>query len=368
MSRRRRSRWQGESFGASLADILMTALGCVLLLFLVAVMQIRDSLRIEKKAHGATQARLIAEEEGRIIAEQDREFELGKRRAIETALSDAQSARGQANNALTSALDQLAATQRALAEANARAEAANIRYAQLRSAAQTAVTELDPRTANPVDVMLVIDGTRSMQPSLDATRANLNSTIEALRVVSPTARIGVVVFRDKREKKRLRLQTHPLTENVASLSRFLKRIEATSTKVDDDLPEWICGGIAQATKANWRRDAIRLVIVVSDAGSQVEGAEPCITSATDFHAQGGRVYTLSTLPSGYKHKAHVTQNYDKVVLPEHAAIAMAGGGKHVRATQEGALLTEVLRAAFTSRTETPLDTLRDAVQPVDLGD
>ena len=38
MSRRRREKKGAEVFGTSLADILTTALGCVLLLFLLAVM------------------------------------------------------------------------------------------------------------------------------------------------------------------------------------------------------------------------------------------------------------------------------------------------------------------------------------------
>ncbi len=345
---RRRSRWPANDvFGFSLADILTTALGCVLLLFLVAVFHIRTSLFAEKTAHAETMDQLQAESRGR-----------GK---LAAALGTTRKARGQAEAARGQAERALAAADALNKGLNEELGALRARYAALEGAARDAVDELDPRTARPVDVMLVIDGTRSMKPSLESTRRNLQSAAEALRVVSPTARVGVVVYRDKREKAGMRLQSHALTGDQASLGRFLSGIRATSTRRDRDLPEWLCGCLAHAIEADWREEAIKLVIAASDAGAQDPGAASCLEQARVFRAEGGSVHMLTTRPRGLRRK-HVRKDFNKNVLPQHRAIAKAGGGLHVEQADSDALLTALLRAAYAERSATPLEKLREAVE------
>lgn len=363
MSRRRREKRRvAEVFGTSLADILTTALGCVLLLFLVAVMHIKGSL-------SAAQASLIAEAEKRARAESARLLALDRERAAAAAARVASGAASEAELALAALRaerDGLAAERDALAIALAEREAdargAEARAIALSDAAQAVLGDLDPRTARPVDVMLVVDGTRSMAAGLDATRRNLRSTLDALRVVSPTARVGAVVFRDRREAPEMRLEQHPLTADPAELGAFLAGIEATSTAVDDDRPEWLCGGLSAAVEARWRPEAIKLVIATSDAAADDPGAGPCLATARRFAADGGRVYVLSTPPPGYRSRPAITAEHDRLVRPQHRAIAAAGGGVHVDATEAEGLLTEVLRAAFRARTAEPLDRLRRAVE------
>lgn len=371
MRRRRQGRWKQDEggFGTSLADILTSALGCVLLLFMVAVMHVRSSLaEAESKTLAAVEA-LAAREKARQQAEQQRILEASERAAAERRAQYEAEARHQIIGALSTAEDKVAALEARLRQAEQIAadalqaqQSADQRQLQIRAAASATLAELDPRTARPVDVMLVIDGTRSMEASLDATRRNLNSTLKALRVVSPTARVGVVVFRDKRELPALRLQRHPLTADAGALAGFLEGIEATSTGRDRDMPEWLCGGIADAAQAQWREDAIKLMIVVSDAGAQSPKARACIKSVQGFRAKGGQVHILSMRPPGYEDSQAVQGLYEGRVIPEHAAIAAAGGGLHIRDAQSDALLTEVLQAAFRSRTQVPLDRLRTALE------
>lgn len=369
MSRRRRdSRRDAEVFGPSLADILTTALGCVLLLFLVAVMHIRGSLDRARDA-------LDAEADRRAAAEVDRRAALDRRAAAEAAALAAARDTTDAEAALAAALaaadalraerDGLATERDALAAANAALtdqRAAALAHADgLRQTARDVLAELDPRTARPVDVMLVIDGTRSMDKSLDATRRNLRGTLDALRVVSPTARVGAVVFRDRREAPALRLEEHPLTGDARDLGRFLAGIDATSTAVDDDRPEWLCGGLAAGAAARWRPDAIKIVIVASDAAADDPDAAPCLATARAFAADGGRIYVLTTNPPGHR-RPTVRRRHAREVLPQHAAIAAAGAGLHIPAAEADALSTAVLRAAFSARTGDPLDDLRRAIE------
>ncbi|MCA9539553.1 MAG: VWA domain-containing protein [Myxococcales bacterium] len=363
MSRRRREgRRSADGFGMSLADILTTALGCVLLLFLVAVMNIRGRLDRERAEHLRTQDQLAAEAEAKRAAERARREEEQRRDVAAAAAARAAGAQDAAEIALRTAIAERDRLVVALAEAQSSAASADARAAALSDAAREALDQLDPRTARPVDAVLVIDATRSMKPSLDATRQNLKAAVDALRVVSPTARVGVVVFRDRREAHDLRLQSHPLTDDETALGTFLDGIEATSTGVDDDRPEWLCGSMAEAEHAAWRPEAIRLMIVASDAASDDPAAADCLKVARRFHAAGGQVHVLTTRPRGLGRSAAVTRDYRRAVLPQHEAIAQAGGGLHIEGASSHALLSEVLRAAFRSRTASPLLRLREAVE------
>jgi hypothetical protein len=359
---RRRKRSESDAFGASFADVLATALGCVLLLFLAAMTIIKSSLLDEKAEHATTQAELALEATGRETAEKAKLKEKGQRTAVERTLAQESAALAEARQRVKDLQASLAGVTFELNhEKSAKAEAMQ-RFRGLRDATRTAAQELDPKQASPVDVVMVIDGTRSMQPSLDATRRNLISTVQALRVVSPTARVGVVVFRDKREARRIRLESHPLTENERDLARFLQNIEATSTKADTDRAEWLCdGGLRAGAAAAWRDEAIKLMIVVSDADAQRPKA--CAKVAREFAAKGGHIYMLSNLPEGYndRRQGRLRRIYRDLVLPQHAEIANLGAGLHVKGAEADALLTEVLRAAFRSRTEISLDALNRAI-------
>lgn len=359
---RRRKRSESDAFGASFADVLATALGCVLLLFLAAMTIIKSSLLEEKAEHATTQAELALEASGRETAEKAKLKEKGQRTAVERSLARESAALAEARQRVKDLEASLAGvTVQLNHEKSAKAEAMQ-RFRGLRDATRMAVQELDPKKASPVDVVMVIDGTRSMQPSLDATRRNLISTVQALRVVSPTARVGVVVFRDKRESRRLRLEAHPLTDNERDLARFLQNIEATSTKADTDRAEWLCdGGLKAGAQSDWRDEAIKLMIVVSDADAQRPKA--CAKVAREFAAQGGHIYMLSNLPEGYnkRKQGRLRRIYRSQVLPQHAEIAKLGNGLHVKGAEADALLTEVLRAAFRSRTEISLDALNRAI-------
>ncbi len=358
---RRRRRQEAEAFGTSLADILTTALGCVLLLFMVAVMHIRTTLSREQDAREKAAQALALRSADLNAAQAAADAARGRQQAAEAALAEARAAAAAAGAAHAQALQDRDDAQRQADARAAELDSLRADHERLRDAARVALAELDPRTASPVDVMLVIDGTRSMQANLDATRANLRATLDALRVVSPTARVGVVVFRDRNELPDLRLQSHRLTADEAELGAFLAGIEATSTKRDRDLPEWLCGGLEAAVDADWRADAIKLVIGVSDAGSQAPDAAPCLRLAADFSARGGQVHMLSARPRGYGRSSRITRHFEGTVLDQHARIAAAGGGVHVQADDSNALLQEVLRAAFRSRTAQPLDSLRRAV-------
>jgi len=73
------------------------------------------------------------------------------------------------------------------------------------------------------------------------------------------------------------------------------------------------------------------------------------------------VHVVSTLPRGYQKRGEITREYDRVVLKEHALVATAGGGEHIKRASESTLLEEVLRSAFRSRIA-ELERLREVIK------
>lgn len=382
MRRRRTGRWSnGDSFGASLADILTTALGCVLLLFLIAVLSARIALTKEQSAHTETTMRLRAEAAERKLAEMQRATVIGQKSAVETALEQQLAAKGDMERALRASEDARKALEQELAGAQAQAESLASQLGQAEAAKSwvdskfNRLLDVAGAAAKPqgtaslpiVDLLLVIDATASMAPSLDATRRQLQALITALGVVSSEPRVGVAVFRDAREDEGFRVEALPPTGQIDRLSDFLAGIRASSTRVDDDLPEWMAGGMKAAASMPQRPDAVRLMVVVSDAADQaVPGSDSAEQWAARFRADGGQVYVVSTVPASAEKKAEIAEDYSKNVLAEHERIAAVGGGAHIAQAGSDQLVQEVLRAVLRARDERrdteSIDHLRDTLQ------
>ena len=348
---KRRNQRDGDSFGMPLADLLTTALGCVLLIFMIASTHLQDLILNEKTEKASIEKDLLTSEERARLLEEAKErvrlemIELQKRlQAQNQALSKLQG-----NNALL--LQEIDQAKKALKDNRSS-------FTQFRSQVNDVWQSLNPKLAQPVDVMLVIDGTRSMKPSLDATRSQLRAIIGALHVVSPSARVGITVFRDRYERKKLRLEFQPLTDNPDDLEDFLDQIKATSTRRDKDRPEWLCGGLERGMKSEWREKSIKIITLVSDASAQSPKAKKCIELAKQFKKQNGLIHVSSTLPDGYQHRKEITREYDEDVLVQHRRIALAGGGKHIEKARSGDLLQEVLRSAFQSRLNRTLELIK----------
>jgi hypothetical protein len=348
MRKRNKNAGQDDTLGMPLADLLTTALGCILLIFILSAKNMQDTIikKTQEKKSADVELMDAAQREALLKKAQDdfrKELE-----ALKKALANEKNKHQQAisdANAIKldnqSLQDQIAQAKNLLAQTQKDLN-------EIVGVTKEALNDMDPKTARPVDVMLVIDGTKSMKPSLDATRQNLNTTIKALRIVSPSARIGVTVFRDKLDDENFKLQYHPLTSKEDDLEAFLAKIEASSSKKDKDREEWICGGIKKATQSNWQKDVIKIIIIASDAGSQENIDQTCLKYAKDFRESGGQIHMLSTLPDGYE-KAVIKKEYEQKVLVEHKRIAEVGGGQHIKNAQGSTLLEEVLRAAYQSR-------------------
>ena len=350
MSRKRSSRRRGrggqeDALGMPLMDLITTALGCILLIFIVYSIVTNFDIRrfISKNANllnelYATQKERDALRENKTQITQENERLERELRTLLTTVDrikdqsvklDLQNERLKAN--LKGFLGQLKVYYRSIT----------------------------PGTAKPLDVMLVIDGTSSMKPSIEAVRQNMQAIVGSLQILSPSARVGVTIFRDPKDSKKMQIQHQPLTQNSLELKSFLDDVKAKSGSKDTDRPEWLCKGMSVGLKgmrerrpkdAGWRERSLKIMVVVSDAASISPGAETCIALAKTFNRDHeGVIHVMSTTPDRYKRSKIITEEYNQIVLRDHALIAKAGGGSHFKRAHETRLLEEVLRFAFESR-------------------
>lgn len=127
-----------------------------------------------------------------------------------------------------------------------------------------------------VDIVFVIDTTRSMQPFIDMTREAVADM--AKRFTAETAdrfRFGLVTFRDSIEVvPQLEYLTRNLTPELVSAEALVGLLdqEARATTVGSlDYAEEVFAGADLALRSNWREGAFRFVILVGDASSHPKG-------------------------------------------------------------------------------------------------
>ncbi|KIM43870.1 hypothetical protein M413DRAFT_443748 [Hebeloma cylindrosporum] len=118
------------------------------------------------------------------------------------------------------------------------------------------------------DVVFVHDATGSQQPYIDDAR---KFVLDNIRVIQRTAnlkggdaRFRVIAFRDHREQGDLWTihDSNPFTKDSAVLK---KQLDALVASGGGDGPEAQLDALDAALRSSWRRDAKRLVILITDA-------------------------------------------------------------------------------------------------------
>ncbi|KAH7912674.1 hypothetical protein BJ138DRAFT_750081 [Hygrophoropsis aurantiaca] len=133
---------------------------------------------------------------------------------------------------------------------------------------QCYVFEHLPNESNTaLDIIFLQDATGSQQPYIDNARAEINQICTTLATTGSFApgnlRIGLVAFRDHPPQDNTFVtQYHPLTSDVGLVRSQLSRLAAHG---GGDGPEAQSDAMAVALTANWRDDAVKIVILITDA-------------------------------------------------------------------------------------------------------
>ncbi len=125
-----------------------------------------------------------------------------------------------------------------------------------------------------VDIVFVMDMTRSMQPYIDNTRKAIRELAE--RVVSGNGlekrvRFGLVGYRDSVDQiPALEFTAKNFTPELLSSKEFIVLVdnEARATRIGSvDYAEEVFAGIDMAVDSRWREDSLRILVLVGDASA-----------------------------------------------------------------------------------------------------
>lgn len=201
-----------------------------------------------------------------------------------------------------------------------------------------------------LDVVLVIDGTGSMDFVMDQVKAKMSALVLGIHQLVPVARVGIVQFGGRGEQDRVQ----PFTTSPAQLQTFLSGI--TAQNGSDDWREDTLTAIKIAvTQMEWRPGAKKVIVLVGDTPPWDEDVAPIMDLITRFRAEDGTFNTVDVTQEEHElfvRKVLKAQTVsplpDFYFLTQHAYQAMArvGGGQWGSLSKDSAINQQVLILAF----------------------
>ena len=121
-----------------------------------------------------------------------------------------------------------------------------------------------------LDVVIVIDGTGSMQLIIDDVKARWRQLVQAIHRLVPIARIGVVVFGGKGEQ----MDIQPLTPQPAKADRLPQQRPGRRRR---RMGRRLAGGVKTAIdNMDWKPYAKKVIVLVGDSPPKKDDFEPLI--------------------------------------------------------------------------------------------
>jgi hypothetical protein len=132
-----------------------------------------------------------------------------------------------------------------------------------------------------LDIVLVIDGTKSMDFVMADVKARMTQLAVRVRRLVPIARVGVVVFGGKGEP----LDIQPLTLSTIKLQVFLGAIQA---KGGAEWQENTLGAVqAAVTRMDWKPYARKVIVLIGDSPPEKADFAPLVALIRDFRRNNG---------------------------------------------------------------------------------
>jgi len=105
------------------------------------------------------------------------------------------------------------------------------------------------------------DSTGSQQPYIDKARSDISQICTTLSLTGDL-RVGLVAFRDHPPQDTLVTEVTPLTADISSIASKLNALRATG---GGDGPECQCDALSDALTADWRDEATKIAVLVTDS-------------------------------------------------------------------------------------------------------
>ncbi|MGO9606852.1 MAG: vWA domain-containing protein [Candidatus Binataceae bacterium] len=206
-----------------------------------------------------------------------------------------------------------------------------------------------------LDVVLVIDGTGSMNLIIDDVKAKMAQLIQSIHRLVPIARVGIIIFGGKGEA----MEIQPLTLSPQKLSDFLSHVTA---KGGGEWEEDTFGACEYAIdKMDWKPYAKKVVVLVGDSPPHKEDFVPLIQLIHKFKDENGTFNTVDVAAEEHERferefwlKVHREEPPKISPLPEfyqqtraaYQVLAKSGGGSMKSLTKDTHINQQVLILAF----------------------
>ena len=284
--------------------------------------------------------RQVASAEAELVAARSREQ--GLTRALEEARSQAQASDPTPTAGISPA--DLSALQTRLAGTEAELDAVRRRERELARALDEATSSL--QKLPPIDLVIALDTTTSMQREVASLREEIAGLAELLVRLADDAAVGIIDFKDRCDP-RTAVRIAPLRrvdrQSVRRLAAFARSMRAGSSRCNRTAEEDYAEALRAAVDTNWRLEsARRSIVMISDNPAHTDMRPQAVADAGRFAARPGARHTVSsvlvdTTAIGPRHP-------DAVSFMQR--VAEAGGGQFVRTDENASLSVTILRAVF----------------------
>jgi hypothetical protein len=194
--------------------------------------------------------------------------------------------------------------------------------------------------ARGFELVFAFDSTGSMSATLSQAKQEMQKMLDLLRAVAPDLRVGIVTYRDQQDEYLVR--TLPLGSPRYATLAFLSSISAGG---GGDQPEAVDAAMKRASELRWRRQTVKALVIIGDAGPhEGRATSSAISLARRMRGKMGRVHVVSTTAAGQ-------------VLAQFERIAKAGNGEVLRLSDSRQLAGTLLSAALGRESEEDLDAL-----------
>ena len=141
-----------------------------------------------------------------------------------------------------------------------------------------------------MDLALVIDTTGSMGDEMAYLSAELQAIVARLRknVGQLDLRIGVILYRDEGDTYVVR--SLPLTADLSTIQGLLAQQEADG---GGDMPEAMDRAMAAATRLQWRTDAAKALVLVTDAPPHADALAATMKTIEKLRETGVQVVPVA---------------------------------------------------------------------------
>jgi len=209
-----------------------------------------------------------------------------------------------------------------------------------------------------LDIVIVIDGTKSMDFVMADVKARMTLLAVRLRRLVPIARVGAIVFGGKGEP----MDIQPLTLSTVKLQSFLGSIQA---KGGGEWEENTFGAVQTAvTKMDWKPYARKVIVLIGDSPPEKNDFAPLVAMLHDFRHNNGTLSVVDVIEEEHVRferefwmKEH--HEYPKEIspLPQFARqaqsaykeIAVEGGGSIQRLSHDANIEQQVMILVFGDR-------------------